>query len=283
MAVKSCIEVNRPDKVYFHYEHLPYGKWWDEIKGSLTLHPIEKDQAMAAYRYKDSSIEKYRYAHLSDISRLEILLEYGGVYADIDTIFVKPIPEELYQHACVMGREKVDESVPAAKEAGGSLCNAFIMAEKNARFIRLWLDRIFDEFDGSWSAHSTFLPYRISREYPETIHVEPERSFFYLDWTREGIRSLFNKKVELPEDVYSLHLWSHLWWEKGRMDFTFFHEGRLTPNFIKYGNSTYSALAKSFLPADTECSQEAYRAEARKASTENIKLFLGRLKGKPHA
>lgn len=283
LAIKSCMRVNNPDKVYFHYEHLPYGPWWDEIKDSLTLNKIEKDQFMAAYAYGNPSLEAYRYAHISDVSRLQILLEYGGVYADIDTIFIQPIPDELYKYPCVMGHEKVDRHAPAAVAAGGSLCNAFMMAEKNASFIQHWLDRMFDEFDGSWSAHSTFLPYRLSQAYPDTIHVEPEQSFFHLDWTREGIRSLFTKKVELPKQVYSLHLWSHLWWDKARTDFTFFHEGRLTPNYIRYGNTTYSRLANPFLPDIAPSSSKAYQAERQKALLENIRLFFARRMGKRHA
>ena len=283
LAIQSCMRVNNPDKVYFHYEHLPYGPWWDAIKDFLTLNKIEKDQFMAAYAYGNPSLEAYRYAHISDVSRLQILLEYGGVYADIDTIFIQPIPDELYQYPCVMGHEKVDRHAPAAVAAGGSLCNAFIMAEKNASFIQHWLDRMFDEFDGSWSAHSTFLPYRLSQAYPDTIHVEPEQSFFHLDWTREGIRSLFTKKVELPEQVYSLHLWSHLWWDKARTDFTFFHEGRLTSNYIRHGNTTYSRLAKPFLSDIAPSSSKAYQAERQKALLENIRLFFARRMGKRHA
>jgi len=282
LAIQSCLEVNQPEAVYFHYEHLPFGEWWDGIKDRIILNKIEKDQFMASYEYGDSSIEAYRYAHISDISRLRILLEYGGVYADIDTLFVNPIPGAYYRHPCVMGKEKVDLQAPAAREAGGSLCNAFIMAEKNSFFIQTWLDRIFDEFDGSWSAHSTFLPYRLSREFPDTIHVEPESSFFYMDWTREGIRGLFNKNVDLPECVYSLHLWSHLWWDKGRTDFTYFHEGRLTPDFVCYGNTTYSRLAKRFLPANAMGNRKRYRAERYNGLLENIRLFFSRKKGKRH-
>ncbi|MBO2944554.1 glycosyl transferase [Paenibacillus sp. F411] len=277
MAIASCIEVNRPERVYFHYEHLPYGEWWDRIKDSLVLHPIQQDESMAAYDYKDPSLEQYRYAHLSDISRLEMLLEYGGVYADIDTMFVRPIPEELYRHPCVMGHEKVDLNVSAAREAGGSLCNALIMAEPGSRFIQYWLDSIMQEFDGSWSAHSTFLPYRLSRSFPELVHVEPESSFFHLDWSREGIRRLFHQQVELPENVYSLHLWSHLWWNKERNDFTYFHAGRLTPHFIAHGSSTYSALGRPFLPQDEVYARSVYQREVWRNRVENLALFFRRI------
>jgi len=275
ICLASCLEVNRPDIVMFHYRHMPYGPWWNRIKQRLHLNRIEEDAFMASYRYKDPDIAPFRYAHLSDITRLQVLLEYGGVYADIDTIFVRPLPDDLYAEPCVMGKERVDWTMPAARQAGGSLCNAFIMAERGSSFVRAWLDSIYAEFDGSWSAHSTFLPYRLSQQHPMSIRIEPERSFFHLDWSREGIRQLFERSAEDLEDVYNLHLWSHLWWDRSRTGFTCFHEGRLTPAYIAYAHTTYSKLARRFLPPDLELDAKAYRRTVWLQQLENIRLKIG--------
>lgn len=279
LAIQSCIEINNPEKVIFHYEHTPYGEWWDKIKDKIHLNPIKKNAYMNDFQYENPALATFRYAHLSDISRLEILLEYGGVYADIDTVFVKRIPDDFFEYPCVMGMEKVDWNMPAAKKAGGSLCNAFIMAEKNSAFIKEWLHVILDEFDGTWSAHSTFLPYRLSKKYPDTIHIEPENAFFYCDWSKAGIQHLFNKSISLPDNVYSLHLWSHLWWDKKRCDFTYFHEGRLTANYVSFGNTTYSNLTRRFLPSDTYVNVNQYKKEVRKNYLETFKLFFQLKKG----
>lgn len=273
LCLASCIEVNRPDKVYLHYRHMPYGYWWERIRQSLVLNPVGTDDFIERFRYPDAAMEKYRYAHLADAVRLQVLLEYGGIYADIDTLFVRPLPETFFRMPAVMGQEKVDWSVPAAREAGGSLCNAWIMAEPGARFVRRWLDRLPGAFDGTWSAHSTFLPYKLSREHREDIHVEPERSFFYFDWSANGIRNLFERECAAPDGVYSIHLWSHLWWDKQRTTFTYFHHGRLTENYVAYAPATYSRMAGRYLPGDVPVSREAYGEERKRQQLENVVIF----------
>jgi hypothetical protein len=196
---------------------------------------------------KASPSEDYRYAHTSDFLRVAILEREGGVYADIDTLFIQPYPDRLYQAPFVMGHELVDPYVPSAS-LGGSLCNAVILSEPRARFAQRWQQRMASRFDGSWSRHSTFLPYELSREHPDTIAVEPETSFFHLDWTREGIRRLFETSERLPENAYSLHLWAHLWWDSTRTDVSRFHADRLTPEYVAYADTTYAHYARRFLP-----------------------------------
>jgi len=272
LCLASCMEVNRPDRVVLHYRYMPYGPWWDRIKDRLALRPIELDTYFENYAYPDPSMEPYRYAHLADAARLRALLDEGGIYADIDTLFVRPLPEAFYTRRCTMGKEKVDWNAIAAREAGGSLCNAWIMAEPGSLFIKRWLDELYRAFDGTWSAHATFLPYRLSKQMPEAIHVEPERSFFPYDWSKQGIRRLFERELTDCTGVYSIHLWSHLWWDKQRTAFTYFHHGRLTPNYVAHARTAYSQLARRFLPSDVETSPEGYRSERRQQMLEDVAM-----------
>src|SRR5690606_20697852 len=121
----------------------------------------------------------------------------------------------------------------------GSLCNAWIASAPGAEFGRLWLQEKGNAFDGSWSNHSTLLPHRLWRRHPEYIDVEPESSFYALDWTPQGIEDLFVRQVSLPEQAYSLHLWNHLWFAPDRLDFSHFHEGLLTVDSVRHANTTY--------------------------------------------
>lgn len=275
LCVASCLGVNKPDAVMFHYQHMPWGSWWELIAPFLQLQKIEPDQFISSFSYNDQKIGQYRYAHLSDIARLEILIKYGGVYADIDTLFIHRLPERLLEHEFVMGLEKVDWKAAAAQAAGGSLCNAFMMGVPDSDFAKLLLNRTYESFDGTWSAHSTFLPYRLSREHPEWIHVEPEHSFFYYDWTKEGIRGIFEKSLPKLNKVYNIHLWSHMWWERQRTDTSYFHAGRLTPEYVRYSRSTYAELARPFLPEDISYSSLEFVLQKINSLTENY-MFLCR-------
>ena len=47
-------------------------------------------------------------------------------------------------------------------------------------------------------------------------------------------------------EVYSMHLWAHLWWDKARTDFTDFDWGLLTEAFIRAEDTTYNVIARQF-------------------------------------
>lgn len=250
LCLASCIGVNRPDAVFFHCQHEPWGEYWERIRPALTLRHIEPDPFIASFRYKDPMLERFRYAHFTDVARLKIIAEHGGIYADMDTVFVSPLSPLFFERSFVMGKEKPDFGDAAAREAGGSLCNAWMMGEPGAPFALEWLARLEETFDGSWNAHSCLAPYRLSREHPDWIHVEPERSFFYLDFAGAGLRDLFEGRITSLDGIYSIHLWSHRWWDVRLRGPIRFHAGRLTPGYVRHAATTYAEVARKFLPAD---------------------------------
>ena len=276
LCLVSCWRVNQPDVVYFHYHHEPYGPYWDRLKPLLIRRRIEPNRRIADWRYTSSFIGSYRYAHLSDFARLEILQEYGGVYADLDTLFVGAIPDALFQYSFVMGHE-----FPVPIGAEGSLCNAWIASEPGAPFGRRWLREMEVSFDGSWSSHSTVLPYRLAGAYPDEIQVEPVERFFKIPPTRQGLAELFLRDgMDLEtflEGVLSLHLWSHLWGERWRVDFSPFHAGCLTPAYVAHANTLYARLAHPFL-TDHPTPRYQYNLERlREDALEPIYGWAGRI------
>jgi len=122
------------------------------------------------------------------------------------------------------------------------------MSEKGSEFARIWLERMKREFDGSWSEHSTLLPQTLSELFPTLIHVEPSLSFYKHMWTKEGIRTLLEECDKDYEGLFSMHLWSHLWWSKKRQDFSNFCEEKLTEEYIREIDTTYNLVARRFLP-----------------------------------
>jgi len=251
LCLESCRQVNRPDAIYFHYDNEPYGPWWEAIKPHLTLRKVTREPLPhAAYERSDEgkliAREGWSYAHEADFIRLKVLLEHGGVYADMDTLFVAPMPDHLYGYECVLGEEG---SLP---DEGGllrpSLCNALIAAVPGAPFIGKWLDAAYKAFDGRWTSHSCQLASRLWEAHPELVHVVPRRYFYRHPWTPDGMQILFERCDNDLRDVFSLHLCSHLWWSESRTDFTHFHAGLLTEAYVRAGQSTYAMIARRFLP-----------------------------------
>jgi len=254
LCLKSCLEVNKPNALHFYYHYQPYGEYWELIKPHLTLIEVELESFVhqhAAYQDHQEGqfikASKLDYAHQADFIRLKKLIEYGGVYADMDTLFVNPIPEELYQHAFVIGREQdVIDSV--SNQQKPSLCNALLMSEPNSEFAQRWLEASYKSFDGTWSSHSCQQAASLALEFPDKVHVVPQRFFFKHMWTNQGIGTLFEGLDDDFQEVYSMHMWNHLWWDQSRVDFSNFHQGLITEENIMSLDTTYNVVARQFLP-----------------------------------
>ena len=249
LCLESCRQVNHPEEINFYYHYKPFGKYWEHIKEKVTPLRVELPAFVRSHRYgiKNRHSRKYRYAHYSDFLRLDKLIEHGGIYADMDTIFVSKIPKRLFAMPFVLGREgkivcqRTGQLMP-------SLCNAFIMSEQGSEFAIRWRKGMEKAFDGTWSRHSTLLPQKLSEAYPNLIHIEPMNTFYKHQWTQEGIRILLEGLDSDYSGVTSMHLWSHLWWAKSRRDFTDFHSGLLTEAFIREVDTTYNLVARKYLP-----------------------------------
>ncbi len=252
LCLKSCMEVNQLDSVTLYYHFEPHGPWWERIKPSVDLKKIELEKFVTDHEayggHKEGRFiqkKNLTYAHQADFARLRFLKEHGGVYADMDTIFVNPLPEDFYRQPFVIAEED-----PIFIEGQGmvpGLCNAFMMAEAGSEFAGIWLERMYKVFDGTWSRHSCQEADRLRRERPELLRVVAKRHFFKHMWTREGIHTLLEGRDDDFREVYSMHLWNHLWWEESRKDFSDFHAGLLTEDYIWNRDTTYNIVARRFL------------------------------------
>lgn len=254
LCLASCLEVNQPQQVHFHYCHEPYGRWWDAIRESLALHRLQPETFLVNHPgylgHEEGRLIRslgLDYAHHADFIRLKLLLEHGGIYADMDTLFVNPLPSSMLQESFVVAEEEPPLAAGRGTD-GRSVCNAVILAEPNAPFGVRWLEEMYEVFDGSWSRHSCRALTELTSRYPDEVCVAPQRYFFKHPCTREGIRTLLEGLDADFEDVYSLHLWAHAWWELGRRDFSNFDAGRLCESYIRSVDTTYNIVARRFLP-----------------------------------
>lgn len=253
LCLKSCIEVNRPRRVYFHHHHEPHGPWWERIKPHLRLARVEPERfVLDSPRYGEHEEGRFiraaglDYAHQSDFLRLRILLDHGGVYADMDTLFVQQYPAAWYEEEFVIGEE--EPVVPVAgRPAVRTLCNAVLMSRPGAAYAGEWLSSMYRVFDGTWNRHSCRQAALLQEQSPGAVTVLPRRCFFKHAATRSGLRSLFLDLDGDFEGVYSMHLWSHLWWEPWRNDFVPFHKQLLTGDYVRCADTTYGVAARPFL------------------------------------
>jgi hypothetical protein len=248
LAIETCRRILQPERIYLHYHHLPFGVFWDEIRPHLTLARVDLLPEVLQARYDERLVpEQYRYAHHADFVRLDALVEHGGVYADMDTIFVRPLPDALYGEKFVIGREAA-----VADEITGdvrpSLCNALMIAEPGSVFARTWRARMGAAINGTWSNHSGFLAQALSEELPDEVRVEPEESFFAVPCTPAGLASLLEHGSLDLSRSYSVHLWAHVWWSMDRTDFSLRHCREMSGANLRTSRSPLAELVRPYLP-----------------------------------
>lgn len=249
LAIESCRQVLQPKMISLYYQHLPYGVYWDMIRPRLSLVKIDPVREVEQANYNETLVpEQYRYAHHADFIRLDALIEHGGIYADIDTLFLRPIPEALFGYDFVIGREaQMPDEITG--EMRSSLCNALMMAAPGSIFAREWRKRMAGALNGTWSNHSCFLASDLANEQPAWVHIEPKQSFMGIPFTPAGLTALLEGGELDLDDAYSVHLWQHVWWEEERRDFSRCHAGELTLEFLSENDTPLCQLVRPFLPS----------------------------------
>ena len=239
LAIKSAIEINKPNKVYFHYKYLPETEWFQAIQDQLELVKLNPPTHIFGNAL-------HHVAHKADVIRLQALKNKGGIYMDIDTICVKPFTP-LLDNKFVLGQQ----IGPNQKQIQG-LCNAIIMSEPDSEFLDIWyksystfrakplsddLKRGGGKNYAYWDEHSVLVPKYLSIQHPNKLHIENFKSFHYPIWDKTGMKMLFEEDHYFSE-AYCHHLWESMSWK---------YLNKLTIADIKTKDTTYNKLARLFL------------------------------------
>ena len=187
LSILSAKEIINPDKIYFWYHYEPHGKWWDKVKNILELKKVN----IPIY----IGIKKIiKIAHKADIIRMEKLLEYGGIYLDIDTVTVKSIDHLL------------NEDFVICKEKNYGLCNAIMMSKKNSKFLKEWWDNYEKVFksDG-WNEASIIYPYKLSKT-NKNLRILSEEMCLIPSFKEVNKIFLLNT-TKISDKLLILHLW----------------------------------------------------------------------------
>jgi hypothetical protein len=225
VCVRSAVERIRPEKVFFYYEYEPTGPWWKLTKPLVT--PV---RIKAPRQIFDKPL--VHFAHRADVVRLEKLIEHGGIYLDCD-VFVHRSFDDLLGHSAVLGEE--------CAGATRGLCNAVILAEAGAPFLRRWYAE-YSTFrskghDAYWNEHSVHVPLKLAKLFPDELCVLSNRAFFWPSWTRADLNRMFASLEPLDApDAYANHLWESRAWRP-------FLEG-LTPGAVRATDSHFHAWAR---------------------------------------
>lgn len=196
LSVKSALVKGKVEKVNIWLDEEPDGKWWEKTKPLVNLHFIVPPKEIF-------NIPITQPAHQSDVIRLQVLIEEGGIYVDTDVIFKRPFTDLLH-NKFVMGQQ--------GYLGNEGLCPATILSIPDSTFAKEWLLGFKDTFQGgppgspTWCTHSVQLPLLLSKKIPDEIVILDHRAFFYPLYHQSHMEMIFEQSHNFS-NAYSHHLW----------------------------------------------------------------------------
>ena len=165
LCMLSSLRYQKPEFILVHGDCEPKGKYWELFKQAAgnKLKMIKKTPPDKVFGNKITAIE-----HKSDVARMQILLQIGGMYFDTDTMVLKSLDDLRRDNDIVLGKATPD-----------SLANGGILANKNSWFLKKW----FQEYQsfiatngpspgaGEWGKNSVQVPFVLWKLFPDKIKV----------------------------------------------------------------------------------------------------------------
>ncbi|OQV14466.1 hypothetical protein BV898_11308 [Hypsibius exemplaris] len=89
LSVLSAVQHLKPDGILVHGDAEPQGSYWKDLVSRNLARYLFRNKTTAAGQRRGTPKEVAFKEHAADISKLDVLLEYGGVVADFDVFFVR--------------------------------------------------------------------------------------------------------------------------------------------------------------------------------------------------
>ncbi|XP_077989301.1 uncharacterized protein LOC144443632 [Glandiceps talaboti] len=186
IPILSAYYIMKADRIMFHTDCEPNGRWWNEVK---TIPVLEIRYRKRDARVFNSTLNRDFPEHSADIARLEILLEMGGVYLDTDVVVVGSL-DPLRHYEFVIGQP-----------AGYIFNNGVIIATNTSVFLRKFYESYVDYYGDCYACNSGKIPLKLANEYSDFVHVEHEK---VVEWNHE---ILFFGKYPWFENRYTVQVW----------------------------------------------------------------------------
>jgi len=251
LAIKAAILRLRPEAIKLHtYALNEENEWWEAIKHRVDLVHHEPQRYLQT---SDGSSHKLRLAHQTDVLRLEILHEEGGIYLDTDVYALRSFSPLLQSpRDLLMGHE-----------GGGrnGLGNAVIVARPRSTFISRWLDKYHESFDDApkmWNHHSIMVPVELAQQHPGEICKLSPSAFFWPTWSSADV-ALMHRPVSGDEvlalernlsvyggAMYPNQLAYHAWGNIARRE----HLGKLSPEVLLGVATRFNFLLREIYNTD---------------------------------
>ncbi|CAG5133710.1 unnamed protein product [Candidula unifasciata] len=209
LSVMSSLYVLGADTVYVHGDHKPLGDFWTELKQHPRVKFIHRDFPTSVF---GEPIKRFA-SHASDYLRGDILLRYGGVYADWDVIFLQQLPHTMRLHQTTASVDWPETGAfPDVFNLG------VLVSAPGAPFLRHFLESYRWYLDRDWSYNAIHIPYKVYEKQPRSLNVDRHlqilcalntcHATWLPDYKQDSTDHLNPIQVNWQADALAIH-WTH--------------------------------------------------------------------------
>ncbi|PSN31627.1 hypothetical protein C0J52_27550 [Blattella germanica] len=210
VCVLAAFKNQKPDRIFFHTNIKQFtGPHWKKIKDILgdVLHIVYVTLPTEIFGQKLSV--PFHMWHAGDVTRIRILMEYGGIFLDNDSYIVKSLdPFRRYE-------------MTVGVTDGNKMGTMVLIGHKDARFLKLWLESYRDDYNpDNWYYNAGEKPMRsIIEVKPELVHkVETllgvhgltDRLYTWDKW--DTWRKYYSIHLVIRHRDYLDHFWNYFKW-----------------------------------------------------------------------
>ena len=226
LVVKAAVRSVAPNVTYFHHAHVPSGYWWEQTRPLLALRRVKPPTSIFGNIVR-------RFAHQADVLRLELLLQFGGVYLDLDVLLIQPLPPALLTapEGIVLAHEGIDGTIGAG--------NAMMIVRRNHSLMADWYGRYHKFSDAVWNGFSVRLPMEMAIAKPGSVNLLPYTALYWPPWNPWGVAQIYRSaRCMMPESI-GLHLWETKMWASLL--------SKLQPEAVRKRDTCFTRLAAAVL------------------------------------
>ena len=132
LSILSAHKFIRPCHIFFHSNKHPIGPYWDLAMKIPEFTFVYRPQATTLFG-TPIKLDTHFPELATDLERLLVLKDYGGIYMDSDVIALKSFTD-LLQYDMTLG-----------KENDWKICAGLIISHSISEFLHLWLRSYFDD------------------------------------------------------------------------------------------------------------------------------------------
>ncbi|KAL3836288.1 hypothetical protein ACJMK2_021725 [Sinanodonta woodiana] len=219
LSFMSVVRFVRPCLILIHGDFVPYGRYWHRFTMTFPyVILVRRSPKLTIYGKRVEFIE-----HLSDIMRIEILKDYGGIYLDYDEVVLRSLePLRIYNY--VQGYELPNQ-----------LGSQLIMAKRNATFLQLWYDS-YKNYSKEWLYNALEVPAMLASQHPELIHIDGY-NFTRPSW--QNMTWIFNRNYNWATN-YAMHSYARMFVKE-------YPNRKVDLMSIRYLNTTIGSISRHVL------------------------------------